>query len=92
MAKTIGEINISYNKCPCEVGNRCGYFHMWEQYSDVITPGIVVGSHPGGQFSRVFGIVEFEEGVERVDPTEIKFLDGTYVHSLFAAGKEIEKE
>lgn len=90
MAKTIGEINISYERRPCEVGDRHGYFHCWEQYSDVITPGLAIGSHPGGQFSRIFGIVEFEEGVERVDPTQIKFLDGTYVDSLFAGDKEIE--
>lgn len=76
MAKTIGEINISYSRRLCKVRDRHGYFHCWEQYGDVIAPGLVIGSHPGGQFSRIFGIVEFEEGVERVDPTKIKFLDG----------------
>lgn len=79
MARTIDEINISYNERPCEVGNRHGYFHCWEQFS-------------GGQFSRIFGIVEFEEKVERVDPTQIKFLDGTYVHGLFIGEEEIERK
>lgn len=92
MPKTIGEINISYDQRPCEVRDRHGYFHCWEQYSDVITPGFGIGSHPGVQFSRIFGIVEFEEGVERVDPTQIKFLDGTYVYGLFAGNKEIESK
>ena len=59
----------------CEVNGRLGYLHCWEQYGDVIAPGLTVGSHPGGQYSRVFGIVEFSDGVERVDPSKIKFID-----------------
>lgn len=30
---------------------------------------------PAGVFSKIFGIVEFEDWVRRVDPTEIKFCD-----------------
>lgn len=59
----------------CKVGNDLGYFHCWEQYADVITPGLTVGSHPGGQYARIFGIVEFKDGVERVSPEKIKFVD-----------------
>lgn len=57
----------------CNVDGRTGYFHCWEQYSDVISPGLTVGSHPGGQFSRVFGLVEFDGKIERVEPTKIIF-------------------
>lgn len=57
------------------IDDKVGYFHCWEQYADIIAPGLIVGSHPGGQYARVFGIVEFGDGVERVDPSKIKFID-----------------
>lgn len=41
----------------CEVDGELGYFHTWEQRSNV------------------FGIVEFPDGVKRVDPARIKFCD-----------------
>lgn len=59
----------------CKVGNELGYFHCWEQYSNVVQPGFTIGSHEGGQYSRVFGIVEFPNLVMRVDPTNIQFVD-----------------
>ena len=64
---------IWYEPRICMVDGRPGYFHCWEQYCGVISPGLTVGSHPGGQFARVFGIVEFKEGMERVDIHKIKF-------------------
>lgn len=66
----------------CKVGETLGYFHCWEQYGDVISPGIAVGSHPGGQYSRVFGIVEFDDRVMRIEPSKIKFIDEVhnYLH------------
>lgn len=59
----------------CEVDGELGYFHTWEQYAEVISPGLMIGSHPGGQFSRVYGIVEFKDRVGRVTPSKIKFCD-----------------
>lgn len=75
MANPVSNIEITYKTRRCQVESRVGYFHLWEQYADVITPGLTVGSHPGGQYARVFGIVEFADGVERVDPSKIKFID-----------------
>ena len=69
----------------CKVGKEFGYFHCWEQYSDVIFPGLTVDSHseyPGGQYSRVFGIVEFYDQIKRVDPTKIQFVDEAHEHLL----------
>ena len=69
----------------CKVGKEFGYFHCWEQYGDVIFPGLTVDSHseyPGGQYSRVFGIVEFYDQIERVDPTKIQFVDETHERLL----------
>lgn len=33
------------------------------------------GGHPAGQIGQVYGIVEFKDGVRRVDPVSIKFCD-----------------
>lgn len=70
----------------CKVNEEFGYFHCWEQYADVMAPGLTVGSHPGGQYYRVFGIVEFNDGIERVDPEKIKFVD-EFNASLVAMNK-----
>ena len=35
----------------------------------------LVGGEPAGVFSQVFGIVEFKDGIRRVDPTTIVFRD-----------------
>ena len=68
-------ITIEYERRLCKVDDRIGCFQCWEQYADVIAPGLTIGSHPGGQYSRIFGVVEFADGVERVDPSHIKFVD-----------------
>ena len=59
--------NIRWHTRDCEVNGRFGQFHTWEQYSEIIPSG--------GVLAQVFGIVEFEDGVERVEPTKIKFTD-----------------
>lgn len=35
----------------------------------------MVGGHPGGTIAQVFGIVEFSDGVKRVEPHKIEFVD-----------------
>lgn len=75
MAQTFLNIEIEYKTRSCTVGGESGYFHCWEQYADVIAPGLTIGSQQGGQFSRVYGIVEFADRVERVEPFRIKFTD-----------------
>ena len=61
----------------CVVRNRTGYFHTWEQYPKLLLAASpLIGGEPAGVFSKIFGIVEFEDGtVERVDPTDIQFSD-----------------
>lgn len=59
----------------CVVDDEYGWFHCWENYAEVIEPGIMIGSSPGGQFSRVYGVVEFNNGTERILPGKIKFVD-----------------
>lgn len=71
MPQIFPNIEIEYKTRSCTVGGESGYFHCWEQYADVIAPG----SQQGGQFSRVYGIVEFTDRVERVEPFRIKFTD-----------------
>lgn len=89
---SLSDITIKKELRLCKVGEKLGYFHCWEQYGDVIFPGIAVGSPPGGQYSRVFGIVEFDDRVSRIEPSKIKFVDETHdilrVYSEMGIGKE----
>lgn len=59
----------------CEVKGELGYFHLWEQWSNVVDASLLRGGHPAGQIGQVYGIVEFKDGVRRVDPVYIKFCD-----------------
>lgn len=61
----------------CKDEKKLGYFHQWEQWSNVIGESPLIGGHSAGQISQVYGIVEFSDGsVKRVEPTSIKFVDG----------------
>lgn len=68
------EIPITHRTRDCEVGGRPGYFHMWEYFSKP-GPGSMLVDGPPGVISQVYGIVEFSDGVKRVDPCSIKFTD-----------------
>lgn len=57
----------------CAVNGEHGYFHTWEHYSKPLPASPLVGGEPSGVFSKVFAIVEFKDGVRRVDPAEIQF-------------------
>lgn len=59
----------------CEVNGELGYFHCWEHWSNAIDTSPLRGGHPGGQIGQVHGIIEFTDGVRRVDPSKIKFCD-----------------
>ena len=74
MAK-FGDINIHYETRDCEVNGQSGYFHCWEHWANVVDASPLRGGHPGGQVGQVYGIVEFSDGVKRVDPVKIRFTD-----------------
>lgn len=59
----------------CKVGSEFGYFHVWEHFSKPLEASPMIGGAPAGVFSKIFGIVEFADGVRRVDPTDICFCD-----------------
>lgn len=59
----------------CTVEGENGYFHTWEQYSKPVEASPLRGGAPAGVFSKIYGIVEFADGVRRVDPAHIKFCD-----------------
>lgn len=59
----------------CNVGGKIGYFHRWEDYSKPLGASPFIGGAPAGIFSETYGIVEFPDGVRRVDPTQIVFCD-----------------
>lgn len=91
---SLSDITVKKELRLCKVRGEYGYFHCWEQYGDVIFPGLMVGSNPGGQHSRVFGIVEFYDRIERVDPSKIQFVDEVhdYLHTYFEMMAEKEKK
>lgn len=59
----------------CIVNGKVGHFHVWEHYSKPLPASPLVGGEPAGVLSQIFGIVEFEDGTRRVDPTKIIFRD-----------------
>lgn len=69
------EMVVKQERRLCKVKEEHGYFHAWENYSKPLAASPLFGGEPAGVFSKIFGIVEFEDGVRRVDPTEIKFCD-----------------
>lgn len=66
MATYNPSLSLRWETRLCEVDGRVGYFHTWEQYSK---PEII------GVFTSLYGIVEFEDGVKRVEPQNIRFID-----------------
>lgn len=74
----------------CEVKGELGYFHLWEQWSNVADASLLRGGHPAGQIGQVYGIVEFKDGVRRVDPESIKFCDEENA-ALYSHIKHIEE-
>ena len=75
MAAFDGTITIENEKRLCNVNGEIGYFHRWEDFSKPIEASPFIGGAPAGVFSKVFGIVEFKDGVRRVDPTDVHFCD-----------------
>lgn len=70
------EMIVKQERRLCKVKEETGYFHAWENYSKpLVAASPMIGGEPAGVFSKIFGIVEFEDGVRRIDPTEIKFCD-----------------
>lgn len=68
-------MSIEYETRLCEVNGEIGAFHTWEHWANVIDASPLRGGHPGGQISQIYGIVEFANGVRRVEPSNIKFCD-----------------
>ena len=62
------KMNVEFPTRLCEVKGELGYFHLWEQWSNVVDASLLRGGHPAGHIGQVYGIVEFKDGVRRVDP------------------------
>lgn len=60
----------------CEVDGKKGYFHCWEQKSEIIGPSPMIGGHGGGVITYTLAIVELEDGsIITALPYHIKFTD-----------------
>lgn len=62
---------------PCYAGDgRRALFHRWADIAEPLEASPFVGGATAGQFWRVYGVVEFEDGtVCCLTPEQIKFLD-----------------
>lgn len=69
------KVTVEHELRLCEVDGELGYFHTWEQWSNVVDASPMIGGHPGGVIGQIYGIVEFKDRVERVSPHRIKFCD-----------------
>ena len=69
------DFKIRWETRYCTVDGEPAYFHTWEQWSNPVPASNLTDSAPAGIMSMVFGIVEFSDGVRRVDPVKIKFCD-----------------
>lgn len=85
------EVPIKWHTRYCMVDDRPGYFHIWEQYSQPVPASPLIGGEPAGVIAQVFGIVEFSDGVERVQPYKIKFTDEEHAN-LYAFELHLKKE
>lgn len=69
------KVDVEWLTRPCRVNGELGYFHTWEHYSIPVEASPLVGGAPAGVIGQVYGIVEFSDGVKRVQPCDIKFCD-----------------
>lgn len=74
------KIKIEIETRGCIVKGEPGYFHVWEFYSVPVEASPLIGGAPAGVFSRIYGIVEFSDGVRRVEPADIVFCDEENSH------------
>ena len=77
MASINNNITVRSELRLCKVDGKLGYFHTWEHFSKPLEASPLMGGAPAGVFSQVFGIVEFSDGVDRVNPYKIQFCDET---------------
>lgn len=89
-------INIKFSPSPrlCEVDGELGYFHLWEQWASAIDASPLHDGYPAGLIGQVYGVVEFKDGIRRVDPTKIKFCDeeSANLHALVKYNEALKKE
>lgn len=69
------EMEIKHERRLCMVDDKYGYFHTWEYFSQPLEASLLVGGAPAGVFSRIYGIVEFADGIKRVEASNIYFCD-----------------
>jgi len=81
---------IGWQTRACTVNGEFGYFHVWEHYSKPLPASPLLGGAPAGVFSCMFGIVEFADGVRRINPIDIKFCDEE--NAMLQAYTKFEKE
>lgn len=73
---TQGSVFDVYQEIVKPEENIKALFHCWNFRSELCDASPMIGGHPGGQISKMFAIVENENGeVMEVEPWQIKFVD-----------------
>ena len=90
---TLSNITIGPKRRLCTVDGELGYFHCWEHFSQPIGASPFVGGAPAGAISKVYGIVEFADGIRHVEPSTIKFCDedNAYLVEMNKHNKEVNE-
>lgn len=58
------------------IDGKKGYFHCWEQRSEIIDPSPMLGGHGGGVVAYTLAVVELEDGsITKALPHHIKFIN-----------------
>lgn len=74
-----------------DANGRPGFFHCWEHFSKPVPASLLMGGEPSWVIGCVFGIVEFSDGVKRINPDNIDFCDEQN-QVLYALEKEFKED
>lgn len=76
-----------------EVTERRAFFHLFAVEAMPLEPSPLQGGRPGGQYSKVLAIVEYEDGtVDTVNPESVRFLDTAGLMAQYSWGEKPERD
>lgn len=83
----------NYDLRKCVVDGANALFHRWTEYSVIAPPSFMVGGHGGGVESRIYAVVELEDGsVKLVDPVTQAFEFSDRMFDEYFGGAEGKDE
>lgn len=89
------KITVTQERRPCIVNGRRAMFHRWADNARPVTPRGIEEKEPADhyQLHTVGGIVEYYDGtVERVWPSDIRFIDGGGFEEIVWPEEDLQNE